>query len=613
MGKLKLTKTKHKEIEKYLTNRFEYLRELRQPLDVEILEEVEMFNNLDRDIRGKEDWEEKYENPYIYTITNTIVARIQLQLFGQSNYIKVFVEHPEFQDLEKEISQWLQEELDKIKLKSRSRDFIEEALTKRVSWLQLRPVNNPKKKGKLKIEFDVLDWFDVWFDTKARQVMDTDFFIKKRKKLYEIKGNPIYFNTEELSRFDGDDDDHAKVKDEYSAKHSNPGSTPIYQEFEMQNNATDEVEILEYYGVYDFSKQNISDKDYKPDIKEVIFTWANRDKLIRAETNDIPTTRKRLMFPMRPLRQSNSLIGKGIPQLTKGMAHENNEARSLRMQNFKSLIKLLFKYDTNAGINLKEVFNGPGNAIGYDGIMNKDGIDQFEQPNVVREASLMIQEGVQEMQQTTGAVDHVMGTNSGAGVSDTASGTRTITEQAMFKFSMMADNIYDDLLEFINFVAILFIHNAQEEIEMRHPKLIKFTNSAMITPENLEESYVFDIEMRDLSQRRDLERHQWANMMGIIGPMVAENGGNSQELLRQFMNVFQIPNQDLILQEESPQAVASKLLRDEQLLAQVQQIVQQAKLAEEQEKGGKNKGSTQKVPPGGGPEEQAGNENIPTG
>ena len=314
------------------------------------------------------------------------------------------------------------------------------------------------------------------------------------------------------------------------------------------------------------------------------------------------------MFPIRELRQANSLVRKGISQLTRGMAEENNEIRSLRLQNLKTLVKLLWKYDRTAGIDIEELFAGEGNAVGYDGLMNKDAIALLPVPNLLRETSLMIQDGMQDMQQTTGAVDHVMGTTSGRGLSDTATGTQTITEQAMFKFSMMADNIYDDLVEFINFVAILHLKNAKEAMELAYPELaVAFIKTL---PEDLEDSYIFDIELKDISQRRDLQQHQWSNMIGVIGPMVQENGGNMQELLKQFLNVFQVPNKDKILQPESPDALAAKLWNNPALNQQVQAILAQ-RTAAEQEKSGSKKGQTPSAPAGGSPQEQQGNTNLP--
>ena len=605
MAELKLTDNQKEDIQKFLISRFDYLRSIRSELDDEVKKEVDIYNNIDANIRSKEEDEEKYEIPYVYTIVNTIVARIQNSVFGKSNYVKIHVESDNLLKYQKELTHWMQNELDRLKLKKRSRDFVEDACVKRMSWLQLRPVGNSKEEGQLNIEFDALDFYDVWFDLKAKDVMDTDFFVRKVQKFHKVRSNDVYFDTEGLADYDGQDEDHQIRRDKYSATNSSTDNLPEYQKFTVRNNATDEVELMEWYGEYDLSDEDISDPNYKGDFKEVIFTLANRATLIRAEINDIPTKRKRLLFPIRPLRQANSLVGKGIPQLTRGMAEENNEIRSLRLQNVKQLVKLLWKYDRTANIDLEELHSGAGNAVGYDGLMNKDALSLLPVPNLIRETSLMIQDGMQDMQQTTGAVDHVMGTTAARGLSDTATGTQAITEQAMFKFSMMTDNIYDDLVEMINFVAILHFLYAKESVELRHPKLAPGIFSVL--PVDLENNYFYDIELKDISQRRDLEQHQWANMIGILGPMVQQVGGNLSELLSQFMDVFQIPNKDKILQPESPQAIAMKMIQNPALAQQVQAIMASV-AAEDAGKGG---GQSPAVPAGGSPQEQAGNTNLP--
>jgi len=489
--------------------------------------------------------------------------------------------------------------------------------------LQLRPVGlkTDKQTKRLQIEFDILDFYDVWFDTKAKDVMDTDFFVRKVKKLHEIKGNPkTYFNLDKVSRYNSDssDEDEVRRRADYKAKHSGKDSRPDYKAQTHASNATDEVEILEYYGMYDLSGQDIMDEDYKPQLKECIFTLANRTTLIRAEINNIPTKKKRLMFPIRPLRQSNSLVGKGVAQLTRSLAMENNEIRSLRMDNFENLIKCMFKYDRTADIDEDELFVAAGNAVGFDGINNKDAVTLFDIPNLVEVATYLSGQNIQDMQQITGAVDHVMGTQAARGVTETASGIRSITEQAMFKFTMMAENVYDDVLDFINYVIILLLHYADDQVIVDKPELVEFVTDTPVL--ELEETQIYDIELKDMSQRRDVERNQWANMMGIIHPIVQQEGGNTHELLKQFFNVFQVPNGKKILEPTDPMGIAMKLIQDPQLMQGVMQAIQQIQAQAGGEAGGGGApppaagGGGAPPPaagvPGGDTVEQTGNENL---
>jgi hypothetical protein len=224
-----LSDDKKLEIQTFLIERFNYLDSLRNQLDTDILKEIDAYNNLDEAIDNKKYWEEKVKVPFIYTMVQTVVARIMQALFPTQNYAKIYIEDPKLDKIRVQLEEWVQEELDKIKLSSRSRDYIEDALVKRTSWLQLRPMKIKKldKSGKnekevegYKLDFDILDWFAVWFDTQARTVMDSDFFVEKKKKLWEIKGKPdVYFNLDQVTVVNNETDEENRSQ-EYKAKNS---------------------------------------------------------------------------------------------------------------------------------------------------------------------------------------------------------------------------------------------------------------------------------------------------------------------------------------------------------------------------------------------------------
>lgn len=533
MAKIKLSDEKRLEIESFLKNRFRTLEDMRSGLDTDIQEEINIYNNIDKYIDKKKKWEEKVKVPYIYTIVQTMFARVYQSLFGSQNYIKIYSEEGNAKDYEKDLQHWVQCELDKIKFKFRARDYLEDSMIERTNWIILNPVreNNVFKY----VDFDVYGWFDVWFDIKALTVEDTDFFVRKIIKLYKILDNSTYDNTAEIKEKNIEPPEIISKNQEYERTEAKHGSPYWYDPY--KNNVTDEVELLEYYGDYDLSEDKT-----KTDIKPVIFVLANREILIRAETVDLKTKRKKLIFPIRPLQQAKSLIGKSVPQLIKDQQYELNEIRSLRLQNFKTLIKLLFKYNKNGGIDFSELYAGGGNCIGWEDDPND--IDIFQVPNMVQIASFMGAEMIQSMQQTTGAVDYLMGTSAARGATETASGIKTITEQALFKFNMMAENVYYDILSFINFMVILNIKYRSEDILDRYPKLKDFFDQRL---ETLEDSYIVDVALKDLSVRRDVERSQFINASNIILPVLQNVGGNAKAYLRQIMTQLNMENIDEII------------------------------------------------------------------
>lgn len=528
---MKLNSKQTKEIQKFLIKRFRELDDQRQEFDDDIKEEIDIFNDKDKHINNKNDWEEQVTVPYIYTIVQTMVARLYQTFFGEDNYIKVFVEREQFADVEKKLQQWIQEKLDIIRFKARSRDFLEDALVQRTVWLQLKPIIEEEKLKK--VDFQVFKWFDIWFDTSVAKVEDTDLFARKVVKLSKLKKNKDhYFNLDKIK--DTNPPDEIKKKEEYAAKH---GVSKYYDIFiDVRAN----VELLEWYGEYNFGS------DESPDYKNIVFTLANREILIRAEEINVELKRKKLFFPIRPLRQANSLIGKSVPQLVKNQQYELNEVRSLRMQNLKTQVKLLFKVKKDSGVDMDDLFAKGGNAIGYEDLPTD--IDRFDVPNMVQILSLMGAEIIQDMQQVTGAVDYLMGTTAARGVTETASGIRTITEQALFKFGMMANNIHDDLLDFINSIFVLYAVYDKESVLFKDPELNKYFNQKL---GDIEETAAIDLALTDLALRRDVERAQFINAINVIAGLLAQTGGNMKELLKQVMQRFNMQNIDKILEGQA--------------------------------------------------------------
>lgn len=583
----KLSEEKINEIQSFFLARMEALESMRQPLDDVIDEEVQLYNDVDEDIQNKQPHEEQITIPYIYTIVQTMVARLIQALFGNDNYLKMYIEKKGFEPIERDLKSWIQEEMDLIKIKDRSRDFLESALVKRTAWLQLRPMMS---KGELKtVDFNILDWYDVWFDTTAKTPDDTDYIIRKRIPLWQLMQNEKnYFNLD-LVKGTTPPDDIAKQQ-QYTYENG-----VSYYDLE-KNNITDLVELKEWYGWYD-----VSENPDKPEFKPSILVFANDEVLIRCETVEVETKKKFYIFPMRPIRQASSLIGKSVPQLTKVQQKLLNQVISLTADNYKLLVKLMFKYKRDGSVDFDELFAGAGNAIGYEDDPND--VDIFDVPNMQQPGFQFTTFLFQIMQQTTGAVDYLMGTSAARGITETASGIQTITQQALYKFQMMAENVYTDLKDFINYMIIMYVANGKKRVLARYPSLVDFFN---IPIEDLEDSFIFDLGLNDLAERREVTRSQFINAINIVGQLLQQNGGNMKELLRQVMERFEMENMDVLLAPD-PAVVAQQ-----QQMANMQAMMQQAQSGGQaaQEQGG----STKVVPSADNaatPDEIVANQNTP--
>jgi hypothetical protein len=591
---LKLKKKKEKEILSFLTGRFDQLDRQREQFDKEIREEIDVYNDIDENMKewndttkkGKHWWETAETIPYVYTIVQTMVARLIQIFFGRQNYLRIFVEDRDYKDVERVIQKWLQYELDKIHFKRRSRDYLEEALVQRVVWLQLRPIFLGKEKKMDRVDFNILEFFDVWWDTRVTRVMDSDYFIRNIMPLWKLQQNEEhYMNVEKIKDTVFPEQYNTEKVQEYQAKHSSAGEENVAYYDPSINNTTDEVEILEYYGVYD-----LGDDPDKPEYKHVIFTLANRTVLIRAEEIKLETQRKYLLFPIRPMRQANSLIGKSPAQVTKGMQYLLNELVSQTLHNYKLAVNLMFKYKRDGDVDLGELYAGEGNAIGVD---QMEDVDLFPIPNLVEAGLTMVSWIIQFMQQTTGAVDYVMGTSAARGITETASGIQTITQQAMFKFQMMAENIQGDMTDVVTYIMILWIKYNPEEVLRKFPELQNFINQ---TDRDLEEGKVIDILMNDLALRRDTERTQFINASNILAQLISNVGGDMVKFIREIMEKLEMDNVDQIL---------STAKNPQQQQAALAELVEAA-AKQNQKNGGSNKVDAQ-AENAATPEEEASN------
>ncbi len=539
------------EFEKFLTQRFKELEAMRQDYDAQVLENIQVYNNIDKNMDSKEDWQEKFRIPYVWTVIQTIVGRVRQALFSSPDYLKVFGEDAEYRNIEKEITKWIQSEMDYVQLRRKAKGYIEKAVRDGMCWLQLLPVSRYDKKKTKTWFFDViaLGFFDVYFDPQARDVMDTDFFIKKRKLLYKLTQNPKqYIQLDELRKTEPPDAEN--WKDKYTALSGNAQIS--YYEL-PETKMTAEVELLEWLGEYDFGTGDPRDPDYKADIKEVIATVGNREKIIRIEVQEIQTRKKRLLFPIRPIVQDDLLLGKPMISVIRDLQYELNEVRSLRMDNIKQNVKLIWKVRKDKQIDMDELFGAGGNVVHVE---DPDDVTPFNTINLVQPLSYISQDLVQDMQQTSGAVDHVMGTSAARGITETASGIKQMVDNAVFKFNMMGDNIKDDLVDCMNFTAILRIKYSKDDVLLKFPGIKSFVDQ---TETMMEENTFFDIDMADLAERKDVERSQWVNILNVIIPALQQVGGNMKELLRIIFKVFNVPQIDTLFEpdEQTQQVMAA--------------------------------------------------------
>jgi hypothetical protein len=123
------------------------------------------------------------------------------------------------------------------------------------------------------------------------------------------------------------------------------------------------------------------------------------------------------------------------------------------------------------------------------------------------------------------------------------------------------------------YVAIVKILFDKNSIELMYPDIKQFT---MLPATALEENRYFDINVTDLSQRRDVERTQFINAANIIGNLLQNAGGDMTAFLKEIMTKLKMDNVDNIIQPnpEMQQAITVvKAMAQNPAAAQIIQAV----------------------------------------
>lgn len=548
MALLDLTEEKKEDIFKQFKLRFNSLKRLREPLDEIVRDYQKVFDY---------DFEEKkagtievpsgynYGIPYAYTIIMTMLAFTKATLFGMGKDVVTIDIEDYIKGVKgKNIENYVNSILEQCKFKEKAYSFLLNAYVDPISWVQLVPITEGKH---FTVDIQTLNFFDVYFDTKAKTVMGTDFMVRTIQGHLDLYNNNKHYypeDVEDLKNSDPPQDVIQWEKERYKDERKGINNTKASYYHPTIINNNDDVEVLTWYTRYDI------DGDGK--LVDIIVGIGNRKNIIRVEKNPMQTKRKALVFPVVANKLANSLMGSSTIAPIQDTQDLLNESISLRQTHFRLLVKLLFKYNKNSDIDTAELFADGGNAIAFDG--DPDDVGIFPVQNMLRECSAMIQEQLQFMQQITGATDYLMGTSVGRGITETARGVSIITQNAMQKFNLIIDNLKPDVIEIIKYIVILFNKQSPNRKRVKYFKVKEFVS---MEESDIEEDFRYDLVLKNQAQDTDRERAQFINAVNIFGQMLTQLGGDSKALIKKALEKFDLKTRDIEeIMGETPEAQA---------------------------------------------------------
>jgi hypothetical protein len=209
------------------------------------------------------------------------------------------------------------------------------------------------------------------------------------------------------------------------------------------------------------------------------------------------------------------------------------------MDNFNQLVKMIFKYDRNAQIDLSLIYSGGGNAIP---VSDMEDIDQFEVKNILKEGQAIIQFLISLTQNTVGATDNMAGTQ-GKGI-ETAREASLVAQSAMTKFNLINDTMKNYFIEMIRGIVILYNKYDKDNVRVTTYNVEEFV---AMDEDEIEDDFKIDIRLKNLAENIEVERTQFVNAANIIAENLAPIGGSLRELYRSLLEKFKVKNIDAIL------------------------------------------------------------------
>lgn len=548
----KLSEDTQKELLAFINKRHNLMRDKRKDKDADVKRWLDLYNSIAEE--KDYDWESNLFVPYVYSMLQTALPRVNASLFGSNQKVSVEAQTEEFVHSENKIAKYIDQKLNQMKLRKKARDINSASLkypyaVAKVRWRfetdTYRVKEYPKIFGKpIKVfgpqdvekssvtyddpDFEHIPWDEFWIDPDATCIENARDCIHRTIKDYnhlKIKeAEGIYMNVEKLK------DSKPPIDVDLFVKEAVDGDY-----YDQTDKGYNEVEVKEWYGAYDINGTG--------ELEHIIVFIGNGKNILRVVEND--NYRKMKPFKLfRAFPEEGSIYGKCLPQILESLQNELNDVRNARMDNIKLVLRKTYKVLSDADIDLGQLFSGPGNVIFMD---NMDDVQEMEFKNII---SAMEEGNIKnDMQQVSKITDYNMGTSGGRGINSTATGISIITAETASGFKEMVENLKDDYIELID---MMFIMMKQEKTDDEVLRLYERGESKFdkVTLEELQGDYYFRINLKSLSANKQLEQQQYVNLLNILGrfPNI-----NVRALIRTILEKFEVKNIEEIMNVQQMQ------------------------------------------------------------
>jgi hypothetical protein len=504
-------KEKMQKIVESVTADYNRALEYQRPLFNKFNDYYQMYRSISNDNKQNYKGRANLFVPYAYSTVETIMPK----LIGGRPKIESIPREAQDMNSATANTKLTDYQWDMMNMKKITKNWVKQALIYGVGIMKLvwdADENKPKAQE--------IDLFDFFIDPNATSIGNASYIIHRGEKfLYDIKNNPNYNVPAELE---------ADVReDEYKVERD-----AIFGLSKPKNRSIKSVEILEYWGMYDFD-------DEQGPVPSLI-TIANQRYLLRADRNPYAHQKKPFIdFHDTQVPQMFWSIGEIEP--IESLQYELNDTRNQRMDNVNLILNRMWIVDKNADVDEEELVSRPGGIVHT---MKMKGIEPLVPPDVT--ASSYNEESLikGDIQQTSGVTDVARGQGTGSGTSgasaDTATGALILQEASSNRFKYKLDNLEDSIREFGKQLNAL---NAQFITEDQAVRVLGAGGPVWesISPDDIQKEYDVMVEAGSTQpMNRSVRRAEARELIATIAPFVQSGIINLQYFIKHLLQQYDL-------------------------------------------------------------------------
>jgi len=516
-----------KKILQLVLRRFQIMQKAKQKIDEIAYQSYKAYHMIldEKDKEAKEKWQATVLDPYVFIVCESILPNIYDAFFQSEKFVDIVGRTPTAIVKETKIETVLDYFLEKSEIRTKAIDIIRNAIKYPAAIIKIKykyeiakkiVLENGAKSVAEKVKYDGPDFelvpiWDFFIDPQAtdidnardiihRSIQDYDSFLKNAQKTNEVFEEEIY-DIEEVKQL--------KNSSFIVEQEKNPIFDYGYMQMDTSGEYYKNIELLEYWGKYDVNDDGLDE--------DVIILIGNRERVLRISENPYLTIKKPFIR-FNVIRKENEFWGHSIPDLLDNSWQELNFWKNLRIDISKysvlpPMLVPVGEYDYN------DIKIEPGKVIWYRGDPSK--ISFLNLPAEKLSPQIEIQDLKQDMQQTAGPTDPIMGSNVGRGVNTTARGISIMASSSMARINMMVQTLAESFKQLVRDYLELLQQYVEGEITISNQA--KRNEFLHISVDDLIDEYEFSINFRDVKEISEIEKQQIIELIAILGKIPGMN------------------------------------------------------------------------------------------